>query len=254
MVRAPCCEKMGLKKGPWTRDEDQILINHVTLHGHDNWRALPKQAGLLRCGKSCRLRWTNYLRPDIKRGNFSQEEEETIINLHEVLGNRWSAIAASLPGRTDNEIKNVWHTHLKKRINKVPKTTAPTSHNAEQSSDLKFTSPSRFQVKDDISQQNSPQQQSSMTTSSAEDNTSAEPLTDFLEVDDSFWSEVFSSENSSDTSEFLADNGGTATSGFNGDDFHLQFPEFDNDHMNRDIMDNFWYDMLTNSSGPLPEF
>ncbi|KAJ9182278.1 hypothetical protein P3X46_006293 [Hevea brasiliensis] len=116
MVRAPCCEKMGLKKGPWTPEEDKILISHIQKYGHSNWRALPKLAGLLRCGKSCRLRWINYLRPDIKRGNFTEEEEETIIKLHEMLGNRWSAIAAKLPGRTDNEIKNVWHTHLKKKL------------------------------------------------------------------------------------------------------------------------------------------
>ncbi|KAJ4956874.1 hypothetical protein NE237_013657 [Protea cynaroides] len=116
MVRAPCCEKMGLKRGPWTPEEDQILIAFIQKHGHSNWRALPKQAGLLRCGKSCRLRWTNYLRPDIKRGNYTKEEEDTIIKLHEMLGNRWSAIAARLPGRTDNEIKNVWHTHLKKKL------------------------------------------------------------------------------------------------------------------------------------------
>ncbi|KAK1308896.1 Transcription factor MYB39 [Acorus calamus] len=116
MGRAPCCDKNGLKKGPWTAEEDQKLMDYIQRHGQGNWRTLPKNAGLSRCGKSCRLRWTNYLRPDIKRGRFSFEEEETIIQLHSLLGNKWSAIAARLPGRTDNEIKNYWNTHIRKRL------------------------------------------------------------------------------------------------------------------------------------------
>ncbi|XP_022718602.1 transcription factor MYB41-like [Durio zibethinus] len=116
MGRSPRRDENGLKKGPWTPEEDHILVDYIQKHGHGSWRSLPKLAGLNRCGKSCRLRWTNYLRPDIKRGKFSEEEEQTIINLHAVLGNKWSAIATHLSGRTDNEIKNFWNTHLKKKL------------------------------------------------------------------------------------------------------------------------------------------
>ncbi|XP_020677472.1 transcription factor MYB92-like [Dendrobium catenatum] len=117
MVRSPCREETGLKKGPWTPEEDQKLIDYIQKQGsHGSWRHLPRIAGLNRCGKSCRLRWTNYLRPDIKRGKFSEEEEKLIINLHSMLGNKWSLISTKLPGRTDNEIKNYWNTHLKKKL------------------------------------------------------------------------------------------------------------------------------------------
>eukprot|EP00252_Welwitschia_mirabilis_P009505 TRINITY_DN2214_c0_g2_i4.p1 TRINITY_DN2214_c0_g2~~TRINITY_DN2214_c0_g2_i4.p1 ORF type:complete len:317 (+),score=13.75 TRINITY_DN2214_c0_g2_i4:367-1317(+) len=119
MGRAPCCDKVGLKKGPWTPEEDQKLLDYIQQHGHGSWRAVPINAGLLRCGKSCRLRWTNYLRPDIKRGKFSLQEEQTIVQLHALLGNRWSAIATYLDKRTDNEIKNYWNTHLKKKLIKM---------------------------------------------------------------------------------------------------------------------------------------
>ncbi|KAJ8767300.1 hypothetical protein K2173_017344 [Erythroxylum novogranatense] len=117
MGRSPCCSKEGLNRGAWTALEDKILTAYIKAHGEGKWRNLPKRAGLKRCGKSCRLRWLNYLRPDIKRGNISNDEEELIIRLHKLLGNRWSLIAGRLPGRTDNEIKNYWNTTLVKKAN-----------------------------------------------------------------------------------------------------------------------------------------
>nr|URY18917.1 MYB protein [Zanthoxylum bungeanum] len=119
MGRQPCCDKLGVKKGPWTAEEDKKLINFILTNGQCCWRAVPKLAGLRRCGKSCRLRWTNYLRPDLKRGLLTETEEQLVIDLHARLGNRWSKIAARLPGRTDNEIKNHWNTHIKKKLFKM---------------------------------------------------------------------------------------------------------------------------------------
>ncbi|XP_054815745.1 transcription factor MYB61 [Prosopis cineraria] len=116
MGRHSCCYKQKLRKGLWSPEEDEKLLNYITKHGHGCWSSVPKLAGLQRCGKSCRLRWINYLRPDLKRGAFSQQEENLIIELHAVLGNRWSQIAAQLPGRTDNEIKNLWNSCLKKKL------------------------------------------------------------------------------------------------------------------------------------------
>ncbi|XP_058735084.1 transcription factor MYB83-like [Vicia villosa] len=114
-----------LRKGLWSPEEDEKLMNYMLNSGQGCWSDVARNAGLQRCGKSCRLRWINYLRPDLKRGAFSPQEEELIIHLHSLLGNRWSQIAARLPGRTDNEIKNFWNSTIKKRLKNMSSNTSP---------------------------------------------------------------------------------------------------------------------------------
>ncbi|RDX57653.1 Myb-related protein 308, partial [Mucuna pruriens] len=169
-MRKPCCDKEGTNKGAWSKQEDQKLCDYIRAHGAGRWCSLPKAAalktyiqighacmrlsGLHRCGKSCRLRWINYLRPNIKRGNFSQDEEDLIIKLHALLGNRrivrslsvldkgnefdfvgygvrWSLIAGRLPGRTDNEVKNYWNSHIRRKLIKMG--IDPNNHRLNQS-------------------------------------------------------------------------------------------------------------------------
>ncbi|PIA45362.1 hypothetical protein AQUCO_01700716v1 [Aquilegia coerulea] len=270
MGRAPCCEKMGLKRGPWTPEEDQVLIAFIQNYGHGNWRALPKQAGLLRCGKSCRLRWTNYLRPDIKRGNFSNEEEETIIKLHEMLGNRWSAIAGRLPGRTDNEIKNVWHTHLKKRLKKNQTTPEKKQNSTETSkcetSNSSLSEPAINSQPQSITENSSsydsvsPQQSSSEFSSGADSSSVIsvdnhdmgtmgeynESSDNFFDIDESFWTDALAVENFNMPGDF---------SPSASNETQVQSSISSNSSNNDDGMD-FWFDLFIQAGMQpvLPEF
>ncbi|XP_021818257.1 myb-related protein 330-like [Prunus avium] len=122
-----CCGKQKVKRGLWSPEEDEKLIKHITTRGHGSWSSVPKHAGLQRCGKSCRLRWINYLRPELKRGSFTPEEEQIIIDVHRILGNRWAQIAKHLPGRTDNEVKNFWNSCIKKKL--ISQGLDPKTHN-----------------------------------------------------------------------------------------------------------------------------
>nr|AKP06190.1 MYB6 [Chrysanthemum x morifolium] len=109
---------LRLKKGAWTPKEDMLLRNCIQKHGEGEWHLIPLKAGLSRCRKSCRLRWLNYLRPNIKKGDFEEDEIDLILRLHKLLGNRWSLIAGRIPGRTANDVKNYWNTHIRPRSNK----------------------------------------------------------------------------------------------------------------------------------------
>ncbi|GKV45704.1 hypothetical protein SLEP1_g52761 [Rubroshorea leprosula] len=131
-----CSDKQKVKKGRWSPEEDEKLIKYITTRGYGSWSSVPKFAGLQRCGKSCRLRWINYLRPDLKRGPFSAQEENIIIDLHQIMGNRWAQIAKYLPGRTDNEVKNFWNSYIKKKL--IAQGLDPNTHN--------LISPTKYQM------------------------------------------------------------------------------------------------------------
>lgn len=130
MGRAPCCDRAAVKRGPWSPEEDDALRDYMQRHGNTgSWITLPQKAGLKRCGKSCRLRWLNYLRPDIRHGGFTDEEDTIIYSLYSQLGSKWSLIASQLERRTDNDVKNHWNTKLKKRLAAAAAafSTAPSS-------------------------------------------------------------------------------------------------------------------------------
>ncbi|KAI7746665.1 hypothetical protein M8C21_008507 [Ambrosia artemisiifolia] len=114
-MRASGNTSSELRKGAWTAEEDMLLKNYIQKYGQGKWHLVPLKAGLNRCRKSCRLRWLNYLRPDIKRGEFGEDEIDLMHRLHKLLGNRWSLIAGRIPGRTANDVKNYWNTHVRSR-------------------------------------------------------------------------------------------------------------------------------------------
>ncbi|KAH9320064.1 hypothetical protein KI387_021833, partial [Taxus chinensis] len=115
-----------LRKGPWMPEEDEILIEYVRQYGARDWNSIGAKGLLPRTGKSCRLRWVNKLKPDLKSVavafwhrsgcKFSPEEENLVMEMQGKLGNKWAKIASYLPGRTDNDVKNFWSTRQKRMM------------------------------------------------------------------------------------------------------------------------------------------
>ncbi|CAI9772766.1 unnamed protein product [Fraxinus pennsylvanica] len=166
-----CCSKQKIKRGLWSPEEDDKLINHITAYGHGCWSSVAKLAGLQRCGKSCRLRWINYLRPDLKRGSFTEQEERTIIDVHRILGNRWAQIAKHLPGRTDNEVKNFWNSCIKKKL--IAQGLDPNTHNLLSSNKTNI-------LKNNINASNSFRQETPAFTMDTSSKTAASDLSTLL--------------------------------------------------------------------------
>ncbi|CAL9099703.1 unnamed protein product, partial [Musa textilis] len=105
-----------LVKGPWSKEEDEIIIDMVKKFGPKKWSAIA-QALPGRIGKQCRERWHNHLNPAINKEPWTQEEEIALIHAHQIYGNKWAELTKFLPGRTDNAIKNHWNSSVKKKIN-----------------------------------------------------------------------------------------------------------------------------------------
>lgn len=105
----------ALVKGPWSKEEDELIIEMVQKHGSKKWSAIAK-ALPGRIGKQCRERWHNHLNPTINKEAWTQEEEITLIHAHQIYGNKWAELAKFLPGRSDNFIKNHWNSSVKKKL------------------------------------------------------------------------------------------------------------------------------------------
>ncbi|MCL7029705.1 hypothetical protein MKW94_010445 [Papaver nudicaule] len=108
-----------LVKGPWTKQEDDLILELVAKYGSKKWSIIA-QSLPGRIGKQCRERWHNHLNPAIKKDAWTQEEEMTLIHYHRIYGNKWAEIARFLPGRADNSIKNHWNCSVKKKLDTYP--------------------------------------------------------------------------------------------------------------------------------------
>ncbi|MED6220763.1 hypothetical protein PIB30_048029 [Stylosanthes scabra] len=101
-------------KGQWTPEEDSALKALVKEYGPKKWSEIAKHFKG-RIGKQCRERWLGHLRPNIRKGPWSKEEDMMLIKLHKEIGNKWAEIARRMEGRSDNSVKNHWNAIKRRR-------------------------------------------------------------------------------------------------------------------------------------------
>ncbi|KAK8614436.1 hypothetical protein V6N13_122792 [Hibiscus sabdariffa] len=135
-------ETSQIRKGPWKAEEDEVLINHVKKYGPRDWSSIRSKGLLQRTGKSCRLRWVNKLRPNLKKYKLKLnprllQEERVVIELQAQFGNKWAKIATYLPGRTDNDVKNFWSSRQKRLARILQNSGTPSSSSSSSSRSLK---------------------------------------------------------------------------------------------------------------------
>ncbi|KAL9171063.1 hypothetical protein ABFS82_04G185300 [Erythranthe guttata] len=188
-------EQIIIRKGPWTEQEDAQLVFYVNLFGDRRWDFIAKVSGLKRTGKSCRLRWVNYLHPGLKRGKMTTHEEKLVLELHNKWGNRWSRIARKIPGRTDNEIKNYWRTHMRKKAQDQKKTKRMISPSLSSSSSSSFSNSSTSSISNNSRPNAGPTVDSSSRANTAGEK--EEEISTKVYSMDEIWKDIELSEESS---------------------------------------------------------